>query len=446
MYCLYLFSLKLKQVNMKKISLVACLLAFAFFANAQLSGVINRAKQRAENKVNDKVNKKVDDAVDSAFSTKEKPGKTNPDEQNKNTEGNNQVKTTNKDSVQPAPVIASIKVYSKYDFIPGERIIAFEDFMQDNVGDFPDKWNTNSSGEVVTLDRNPGHWLMMPKAGTFMPEFIDSLQDNFTFEFDLFAIHGNKTGSWGSFHTVICQLEDRDKPQHWQMASNNYYFSIYGGNSTDATISWAKRKNGTSDGGVQVFTKQLADKSRSVHVSIWRQKERLRVYFNEEKVLDIPKALTPDAKYNSILYYQPTVDEANYFCVSNLRLAVGAPDVRNKMLTQNKWVTHGILFDVNSANIKPESYGTLKEMANVLKEYSDLKVKIVGHTDADGSDAANLDLSKKRAASVKTTLAKEFGIDESRMETDGKGESEPMDKATTPAAKANNRRVEFIKL
>jgi outer membrane protein OmpA-like peptidoglycan-associated protein len=85
-------------------------------------------------------------------------------------------------------------------------------------------------------------------------------------------------------------------------------------------------------------------------------------------------------------------------------------------------------------------------MANVLKEYADLKIKIVGHTDADGSDVSNLDLSKRRAASVKASLAKEFGIDESRMETDGKGESEPIDKATTPAAKANNRRVEFIKL
>ena len=116
------------------------------------------------------------------------------------------------------------------------------------------------------------------------------------------------------------------------------------------------------------------------------------------------------------------------------------------MLEQNKWVTHGILFDVNSANIKPESYGTLKEMANVLKEYADLKVKIVGHTDADGADAANLDLSKRRAASVKAALAKEFGIDESRMETDGKGEGEPIDKNDNPAGKANNRRVEFIKI
>jgi len=85
-------------------------------------------------------------------------------------------------------------------------------------------------------------------------------------------------------------------------------------------------------------------------------------------------------------------------------------------------------------------------MADVMKEYADLKVKIVGHTDADGSDAANLELSKKRAASVKESLAKVFGIDESRMETDGKGESEPIDKNDTPAGKANNRRVEFIKM
>jgi outer membrane protein OmpA-like peptidoglycan-associated protein len=85
-------------------------------------------------------------------------------------------------------------------------------------------------------------------------------------------------------------------------------------------------------------------------------------------------------------------------------------------------------------------------MADVMKEYTDLKVKIVGHTDADGSDVANLELSKKRAASVKESLAKDFGIDESRMETDGKGESEPIDKNDTPAGKANNRRVEFIKL
>lgn len=202
---------------------------------------------------------------------------------------------------------------------------------------------------------------------------------------------------------------------------------------------------GTTDQPPTIKINSFADLTRPVHVAIWRQKERLRVYLNEEKAWDVPKAIAPDAKLNAFLFFIQLTGDWHFY-VSNLRLAVGMPDTRKKILEQNKWVTHGILFDVNSDKIKPESYGTLKEMAGVLKEFPDLKVKIVGHTDADGSDAANLDLSKKRAAAVKESLAKEFGIDESRMETDGKGEGEPIDKNDTPAGKANNRRVEFIKL
>jgi len=88
----------------------------------------------------------------------------------------------------------------------------------------------------------------------------------------------------------------------------------------------------------------------------------------------------------------------------------------------------------------------MKDIANVLTENSSVKVKIIGHTDSDGSDADNLALSKKRAESVKASLTKDFGIDATRLETDGKGESQPVDKNTTAEGKANNRRVEFIKL
>lgn len=402
------------------------LLILASFAHAQIRDIINKAKQKTTEKINKE--------IDSSLSKKEK----------KPSDGTTGKPESTKDSTGSAGPV-SLKVYSKYDFVPGEKIVAFEDFMQDAIGDFPAKWNTNSTGEVVTIDGIQGRWFMMPKAGTFMPEFIDSLQDNFTFEFDLVAINGNKTGGWPSFHTALVELTDRDKPQHWQTENNNFYFSVYAGNSTDGAISSARRKNGSSEAAEQIITKHFADKLKPVHIAMWRQKERLRIYFNEEKILDLPKGLAADAKFNSILYFIPSADDDNRYCITNLRLAVGAPDTRKKILEQNKWVTHGILFDVNSDKIKPESYGTLKEMASVLKEFPDLKVKIVGHTDADGKDDANLDLSKRRAAAVKVALAKEFGIDESRMQTDGKGESEPMDKNETPAGKANNRRVEFIK-
>ena len=81
-----------------------------------------------------------------------------------------------------------------------------------------------------------------------------------------------------------------------------------------------------------------------------------------------------------------------------------------------------------------------------MKENATVKVRIIGHTDADGEDAKNLDLSKRRAASVKNTLQSEFGIEASRMETDGKGEAQPVAPNTTAEGKANNRRVEFVKL
>jgi outer membrane protein OmpA-like peptidoglycan-associated protein len=178
---------------------------------------------------------------------------------------------------------------------------------------------------------------------------------------------------------------------------------------------------------------------------MWRQRQRIRVYLNEEKVWDLPRAFLATAKLNMLVFGLRVDDPTGEYYVGNLRLAVGAPDTRNKIITQGKWVSHGILFDVNSDRIKGESYGSLKEIAGVLTEAADLRVVIVGHTDSDGETAANLDLSRRRAAAVKAALVSEFKIDAARMDTDGKGEGEPVDKNETPAGKANNRRVEFIK-
>jgi outer membrane protein OmpA-like peptidoglycan-associated protein len=88
----------------------------------------------------------------------------------------------------------------------------------------------------------------------------------------------------------------------------------------------------------------------------------------------------------------------------------------------------------------------LKDIAAVLNEVPDVKVKIFGHTDSDGADDANLDLSKRRAASVKAELAKSFGVNADRLETEGMGEAKPVAPNDTPVNKALNRRVEFVKL
>ena len=88
----------------------------------------------------------------------------------------------------------------------------------------------------------------------------------------------------------------------------------------------------------------------------------------------------------------------------------------------------------------------MKQVEDVLKANPGVKIKITGHTDSDGADAANLELSRKRAEAVKTALETDHGIDGASLQTDGKGESKPVADNKTKEGKAQNRRVEFIKL
>src|SRR5258705_8787002 len=398
---------------MKKVFLLLYLCVLTFIANSQ---ILKKVADRVKNKIDPTVNKPASDT--------------------------NKADTVKKEEAVAAP--AGFKTYSKYDFVPGEKVIGFEDFITGSIGDFPAGWNTNAAGEIVTIDGKAGRWLKFTKPGEFVPELTEKYPDDFTLEFDL--LHGIPTRG-ASITICLAELYSLSQPQAWPYAINQLNIELATANTgTETGLSrYSTRKTSVSESGNQITTPILSDLYNPLHISIWRQKERVRMYCNQEKIWDIPKALAKDAKLNALIFTMAYAEATSQHYITNIRLAVGAPDTRNKMLA-GKWVTHGILFDVNSANIKPESYGSLKEIANVLKENADLKVKIVGHTDADGKDADNLDLSKRRAASVKAALAKEFGIDESKMETDGKGESEPIDKNDTPAGKANNRRVEFIKI
>ena len=75
-----------------------------------------------------------------------------------------------------------------------------------------------------------------------------------------------------------------------------------------------------------------------------------------------------------------------------------------------------------------------------------IKLNIIGHTDSDGSDTANMKLSKERANAVKQALVSIYKISGNRLQTDGKGESTPVSDNNTSNGKAKNRRVEFVKI
>lgn len=113
--------------------------------------------------------------------------------------------------------------------------------------------------------------------------------------------------------------------------------------------------------------------------------------------------------------------------------------------TRGKLALYGIQFDFNQAVIKPESAQVLNELGSALKTQSALKLSIEGHTDNVGKPDYNMDLSRKRAESVKTYLVTKLGIDAARLTTQGFGDTRPVAKNDTEAGRAQNRRVELVR-
>jgi outer membrane protein OmpA-like peptidoglycan-associated protein len=106
---------------------------------------------------------------------------------------------------------------------------------------------------------------------------------------------------------------------------------------------------------------------------------------------------------------------------------------------------YDIFFGFGSDRIREESEPTLKRIGALLTKHTDWRLNIEGHTDSVASDAANLELSKRRAAAVRKALVDRHGIASSRLATDGYGESRPKDTNDTLAGRARNRRVELVR-
>jgi outer membrane protein OmpA-like peptidoglycan-associated protein len=126
-------------------------------------------------------------------------------------------------------------------------------------------------------------------------------------------------------------------------------------------------------------------------------------------------------------------------------MAESGKDARTELLKTGKFSTTGIYFASGSAQIKPESHGVIKEIADALNEDAAMKIEIIGHTDNTGNAPSNQSLSEKRAAAVQSYLNNNFQISNDRISTSGKGQSEPVADNSTPEGKAQNRRVEFVK-
>lgn len=412
---------------------------------AQIINVPRRIENKAINRVNNKIDRGIDkglDAVENEISGKNK--KDNKPKTDTAAVKKAEVrKTTNEVSAPPKEAQPAMQAYSKYDFVPGETVIFYEDFSQDAVGDFPALWNTNGSAEVVTTNLFPGNWMKFVMNQCVWTDALLKLPDNYTIEYDVIPIGGLEGQGMSGWNMRLMQAKNA---KAWDAGSapgqGGFRFSVeYFGRPSYSTWLMGDECSKSNLNGYKEGEEFKQKKDQKYHIAIWVQKSRVRLYQNQDKLFDVPKAFPTGCVKPDRLRF-----EYGAAMLSNIRIAVGAPDMRNKLMTEGKLVTYGIYFDVNKDVVKPESYGTLKEIATILNEVPEVKVKIVGHTDSDGADAANLDLSKRRAASVKAELAKSFNVNADRLVTDGLGETQPVAPNDSPANKALNRRVEFIKV
>lgn len=127
-------------------------------------------------------------------------------------------------------------------------------------------------------------------------------------------------------------------------------------------------------------------------------------------------------------------------------VVVDAAAMKNDITAEGRVVVYGVLFDFDKDTITEDSKPQLDEIAKLLQASPDLKVMIVGHTDARGTVAYNQDLSARRARSVVNALAKDYGIAAARLTPAGVGMAAPVATNRTEEGRAKNRRVELVDL
>lgn len=315
--------------------------------------------------------------------------------------------------------------YSNYDFLPGDRVLVDEDYARDNVGDFPRLFSL-VQGSFEVIEWQGERYVRALSGGSFAIPLPGTLPDQFTVEYAVNLQHGNAYARLTTGRAYFGQPRD------------------YSGSAVSIEFARAGiRPSGAGPEALASIDHKIV-KDAITPVRVMADGEHMKIYLGEERVANVPNAVFPrsDTLYVSVGWATPE----HPILVGGFRIAAGGLDLYDRLAADGRVATQGIHFDVNSATIRPESSGTLEEIGTMLQEHPDLRIAIEGHTDSDGDEAANQELSERRAASVKDYLVANYGIAAGRLESAGYGESKPVAPNDTAEGKQQNRRVELVRL
>ncbi len=418
---------------MKKSFFFTSVLLFMVFSiysensQAQLwKKIKNEVKNRAENNVVNRAGSATDKVINSTADEVKKDAK------NGNSASEMQAKNSADDNNDSPSTTAkgSVGDYKNYDFVPGDKIIFEPDISNEADAELPARYTILKGTAEIQSYEGEKILHLQPDANTAVEPIMRTdhyLPERFTLEFDAMWENDADYFKYASdFRIGFCK---RDNQNYYN--GGLYAFVINGASQ----CSLGKTGNQNLSDAVK---NSLGSGNTWHHIAIYVRKNIGKAYIDEYRVCATNTLSTGVDKFY--------IKADRYgIKIRNLRLAAGGDDKYNKIVTDGKFITRGILFDVNKSTIRPESMGALNEIAKLMKDHSDLKFEIDGHSDSDGNDDVNVKLSQSRADAVKAQLVK-MGISDSRLATKGFGDTKPISDNDTPEGKANNRRVEFVRM
>jgi OmpA-OmpF porin, OOP family len=334
------------------------------------------------------------------------------------------------------------------DFVQGTKLIFEDNFSQDPEGDFPAKWSTSGSGEVVTLEGLDGKWLRIMQPTAVSPELKKALPENCTIEFDLYL-----KSTTGVAPLIMFGLTPLSDVAAGQVFRQHISVKLYGYNKTQGSVIYAKniQELGKTSYGLQGYV------NRVLHVSISINKSRWRVYLDQQKVVDLPKLITPEFRNNFFIasaVISPSPQEGVY--ISNVRIAEGDVDARSllikQLLEQGSAITSDIQFTAEN-ELTAASQPIVDQLGQALGQDPDLNIQINGveettaNNDAGTSEQPGTvkEALKTKAEKIKAYLVEKFRIESSRILADAKQKALSSAEQTKMPGKVKGFITEIIK-